>query len=185
MAIANHTSQSVRYKDIVGFPGYRAGDDGTIWSLFYRGSRGRMGTTWNLLHHGSNRRRDGYHTVDIYRDKRKFTFLVHRLILETFVGPCPEGMEGCHANDVKSDNRLVNLRWDTPKANSADARKNGKIRVLAGFDNPRARVTIEDIREIRRRVAAGMSCKQIFESMDFSYTTINDIARGARWKDVI
>lgn len=30
--------------------------------------------------------------------------LIHRLVLETFVGPRPEGMECCHNNDDPSDN---------------------------------------------------------------------------------
>lgn len=45
---------------------------------------------------------------------------VHRLVLEAFVGPCPDGMEACHGNDVPGDNRLENLRWDTKRANHAD-----------------------------------------------------------------
>lgn len=50
---------------------------------------------------------------------------VHRLVLEAFVGPCPESMEGCHNNGDKSDNRLENLRWDTRSSNSFDAMKHG------------------------------------------------------------
>jgi hypothetical protein len=51
---------------------------------------------------------------------------VHRIELEAFVGPCPEGMEGCHDNDVKHDNRLYNLRWDTQRRNAQDAVRNGR-----------------------------------------------------------
>lgn len=51
--------------------------------------------------------------------------LVHRLVLEAFVGPCPEGMEACHYNDTFTDNRLCNLRWDTREANTADRIRNG------------------------------------------------------------
>lgn len=50
---------------------------------------------------------------------------VHVLVLEVFVGPCPSGMEGCHANGDPSDNRLVNLRWDTHSANMRDAMRHG------------------------------------------------------------
>lgn len=32
--------------------------------------------------------------------------LVYRLVLECFVGPCPEGHEACHHNDLPNDNRL-------------------------------------------------------------------------------
>jgi hypothetical protein len=45
---------------------------------------------------------------------------IHVLVLTTFVGPRPDGHEGCHNNGEPSDNRLVNLRWDTPCANQAD-----------------------------------------------------------------
>lgn len=51
---------------------------------------------------------------------------VHQLVLEAFVGPRPSGLEGCHWNDVKTDNRLVNLRWDTHKANELDKVRNGR-----------------------------------------------------------
>lgn len=50
---------------------------------------------------------------------------VHRLVLEAFVGPCPQGMVACHWNDVKADNRLENLRWDTQSANQYDKVRNG------------------------------------------------------------
>lgn len=50
---------------------------------------------------------------------------VHRLVLETFVGPRPEGAEACHNNGDKLDNRLTNLRWDTPGANARDKLAHG------------------------------------------------------------
>lgn len=51
--------------------------------------------------------------------------LVHHLVLEAFVGPCPAGLEGCHNNGVSDDNRLINLRWDTRSANQLDAVRHG------------------------------------------------------------
>jgi hypothetical protein len=52
--------------------------------------------------------------------------LVHRVVLETFVGSCPDGMECCHLDDVKTNNKLVNLRWDTHDANVVDKVRNGR-----------------------------------------------------------
>lgn len=66
-----------------------------------------------------------YLTVRLRRDGRGHTFLVHRLELEAFRGPCPEGQESCHGNDIHDDNRLENLRWDTPRANNFDIVANG------------------------------------------------------------
>jgi hypothetical protein len=53
--------------------------------------------------------------------------LVHHLVLEAFVGPCPPGQEGCHGNGDFTDNHVANLRWDTPKGNHADKRRHGTI----------------------------------------------------------
>lgn len=50
---------------------------------------------------------------------------VHVLVLEAFVGPRPDGMDGCHWNGDPGDNRLPNLRWDTRSANILDSVRNG------------------------------------------------------------
>lgn len=50
---------------------------------------------------------------------------VHKLVLEAFVGLRPERMEGCHNNGDYTDNRLVNLRWDTQSENMRDRVRHG------------------------------------------------------------
>lgn len=52
--------------------------------------------------------------------------LVHRVILETFVGPCPDGMEARHLNGNRQDNRKSNLAWGTPIENASDRDLHGK-----------------------------------------------------------
>lgn len=51
--------------------------------------------------------------------------LVHRLVLEAFVGPCPNGHECCHGDGDPSNNSLSNLRWDTSSANHYDMVRHG------------------------------------------------------------
>lgn len=65
-------------------------------------------------------RKTGYLTVIVGGKSRR----VHRLVLEAFVGPCPDRMQACHWNDIPDDNRIENLRWDTRDANFADQRRN-------------------------------------------------------------
>ena len=68
----------------------------------------------------------GYYQVtmtDHTQGKRK-NFRIHTLVMQTFVGPAPKGMVICHYNDIKTDNRLENLRYDTSAANSLDMIRN-------------------------------------------------------------
>lgn len=67
---------------------------------------------------------NGRHRVTLYGAGRSERRQVHHLVLEAFVGPCPDGLEACHWNDDPADNRLGNLRWDTKAANSRDAVRN-------------------------------------------------------------
>lgn len=69
--------------------------------------------------------RFGYMYVHLQRDGVSVNRRVHRLVLEAFIGPCPEGMEVCHNNATRNDNRLVNLRYGTSAENKADMLKHG------------------------------------------------------------
>lgn len=51
--------------------------------------------------------------------------MVHQLVLETFVGPAPEGMEACHNDGNPANNWVSNLRWDTHSGNMMDRRRHG------------------------------------------------------------
>lgn len=42
---------------------------------------------------------------------------MHRLILKAHIGEPPIGMEGCHKDDNRRNNRLSNLEWNTHTAN--------------------------------------------------------------------
>lgn len=65
---------------------------------------------------------EGYARVKL-RDR---LHLVHRLVLEAFVGPCPEGMEACHGDRGPTDQRIQNLRWDTHCGNMKDRDQTGQ-----------------------------------------------------------
>lgn len=59
----------------------------------------------------------GYPVVNLgHSDTR----LVHRLVLESFVGPAPDGHECCHGDGNRTNSHLSNLRWDTSSANNYD-----------------------------------------------------------------
>lgn len=65
--------------------------------------------------------RTGHLYVNLCHEGKKKHRYVHQLVLEAFVGPRPDGTEACHFPDREpSNNRLENLRWDTPGENQLD-----------------------------------------------------------------
>lgn len=67
----------------------------------------------------------GHLYVKLLRDGQASQRQIHRLVLEAFVGPCPDGLEACHGDGDPTNNALPNLRWDTRSANLRDAVRHG------------------------------------------------------------
>ena len=120
------------WKDIPGWEGYyQVSDTGGVRSID-RIAQGRHGAH---QYKGRTLKQTpatkGYLTVKLSRSGiPQRGYQVHRLVLSAFVGECPEGLEACHADDVKTNNKLTNLRYDTSKNNTADAIRNGVFRGL-------------------------------------------------------
>ncbi len=53
---------------------------------------------------------------------------VHRLMLETFVGPRPEGYICRHLDGDPTNNHLSNLCWGTPRENYDDTIRHGRLK---------------------------------------------------------
>lgn len=107
-------------KPIYNFSGYYADKDGNIWSSQIWGGGGYGKPIQSLRELKPCKDKDGYSLVSLYKHKKQYTRKVHRLILETFVGPCPKNLIACHNNDIKNDNKLFNLRWDTQSNNQKE-----------------------------------------------------------------
>lgn len=127
MVTRQSTLSSVEYRDIVNFPGYRVGNDGSVWTCWKRtrgnGNVYQITLRWKQLKPGVTTKKYRQVTLRPGSGKKKKIFYVHRLVLEAFVGPCPENMECRHLNGVRSDCRLDNLAWGTKAENEADKKK--------------------------------------------------------------
>lgn len=180
------TGQSTTtYKDIPGFPGYRVGDDGSVWSAWVACRFGRKLTDrWKQMKTPPNAK--GYLRVNLSLAARKTyrTLRVHRLVLEVFIGPCPEGMEARHLNGIKADNRLENLAWGTPEENRSD---NHDLGVYAhGEAHTQVKLTESDVRSIRDRYAAGgIFMRELAAEYGVELTTIHAIVHRRSWKHVV
>ena len=100
------------WKPVVGFEGkYEVSNMGRVRSLI-GGSR--------VLR--QQRLHSGYTEVILVGNHRR----VHRLVLEAFVGPRPDGYQCDHINTVRDDNRIENLRWVTASANQRNPITRGR-----------------------------------------------------------
>ncbi|WP_085104883.1 NUMOD4 motif-containing HNH endonuclease [Mycobacterium paraense] len=115
-----------RWLPVVGYEGlYEVSDQGRVKSLARTstlrnrwGNIGTRRTAERLLKPCPDK--GGYLNVGLSRDGRRRNYFAHSLVLTTFVGPCPPGQECCHLDNVKTNNRLDNLLWDTPSQNQLD-----------------------------------------------------------------
>lgn len=158
-------SDGVTYKPVAGFPNYRVGDDGSVES------RKRLG--WKRLKPSLNHK--GYERVTI--GGRMVS--VHKIVLMAFRGECPDGMETCHENGNPSDNRLINLRWDTKKANCRDRALHCKT--ATGERNGQAKLNENSVAEIRAALVRGEFHRDIAKRYGVHKGTISKINLGVCW----
>lgn len=106
---------------------------------------------------------------------------VHVLVLEAFIGPCPDGHEGCHWDDNPANNAIGNLRWGTRSSNLHDAVRNGKRQV--GDRHRFAKLKNSDIPKIRAMLGS-ISYAEIGRRYGVNEATIRQIKDGRAWRTV-
>jgi hypothetical protein len=167
------------YRSIDGFPGYRVGDDGSVWSCWaYNGHQPRrLGETWKRL--VARASHDGYLSVGLYRSGRAHRRKVHLLVLEAFIGPRPPGLEGCHNDGHPANCALGNLRWDTHRENQTDRVRHGTV--PRGSRSGVAKLNEAAVADIRKRLAAGATRRELAMAFGVSPSTISAIRSGQNW----
>jgi hypothetical protein len=105
---------------------------------------------------------------------------VARLVLEAFVGLCPEGMEACHNDGNPTNNRVPNLRWDTRTNNQRDRIKHGTD--SRGEKHPQHKLTELQVLKIRSCVNETQS--DVAREFGISQSEVSVIKNNKRWKFV-
>jgi len=169
---------------IKGFEGmYEISSYGKVISIariFLMQGRKKQTTKSRVLSPKSNG--NGYLFVDLWKDGKRYSRYLHRLVLETFAGECPNGYEACHNKPFRWFNHLSNLRWDTKENNHADKFIHGTI--ANGEKARSAKLTENKVTEIRSLIAKGIGQKQIAEMFSIKQPTVSDIANKRTWKHI-
>lgn len=168
-------------KKIPGFPGYAITKDGCVRSMSRKLADGRE---WYGRWLKPTTNKDGYLVVHLCKNSRSYTRHVHRLVLETFIGLCPLGMQCRHLNGNPADNRLGNLCWGTCSENFQDSVRLGVIN-RKGEKGQNAKLTERDARMIIYMYRTGLFTQQeIAEIYEVGQQNISLIIHKKNWKHI-
>jgi DNA-binding NarL/FixJ family response regulator len=158
------------WKVIKGFQEYQVSDCGNVMGKFGR-----------ILKPKSTKR-VVYKVVSLYKGKKRFQKLVHRLVLEH---------ECNHIDGNKLNNHINNLEWCTRSENMKHAFKIGLWESPSRPGNiygirysiPK-KLTEEKVKRILKLIKNGVKLKPIAEYFGVSVPTVSEISHGKKWKHV-
>lgn len=165
---------SERWLPYPGYAGfYEVSDRGNVMSL------PRATTGGKLLKAQIGKK--GYRQVGLSKYGKVTIKRIGRMVLETFVGPCPPGHEACHGPGGRLDDSLDNLCWGTLSKNQ------GEDRLRDGTSNQgercaAVRLTDAIVLECRRRYATGETQTALAAEFAVSSGAMNRAIKGYTWK---
>jgi hypothetical protein len=121
---------------------------------------------------------------------------VHVLVAEAFLGPRPPGKHINHIDGVKTNNRPKNLEYVTPAENCAHSGRMGLAasglrhgrytkpeRTARGERHHKAILTEEDVRELRRLRASGLTYSALEKMFGLARGSARDADKRA-WRHI-
>ena len=128
----------------------------------------------------------GYPHSSFRVEGRSVFFRVHVLVAEAFIGARPKGLLVAHADGVKANNRVENLRYATRKENAEDARKHGTIRI--GARSPQAKLTPEKVLWAKAqyvRFSKTHGANVLAQKLGVSRAALLDAISGKNWAEAL
>jgi hypothetical protein len=156
------TVLSDQWETIPSYPGYEVSSTG-----FVRSKR-----TGKVLAFNTKRGNHPYQRVHLCHNGKSRYLLVHRLVLEAFVGPCPDGKQALHLDNNPKNNHLTNLRWGTVEENHSTINRRGGA-------NGRSKLTEDDVYYI---LQSSKPHADLARTFNVSSTTIQNIRNRKLWK---
>jgi hypothetical protein len=162
-------------------PGYEVSSWGRVRSRWGKGKR-RLGNQWMFLRDCRAGKTEHRCLGIKSKDGKSKGVSVHRLVIEAFSGPPPENMECRHLDGDATNNHIRNLRWGTHTENVRD-------KTLHGTDNRgersgHAKLTEDQIVEIRRRRKEGERSTDLARIFGLSQSGICHIIKNRRWRHI-
>jgi hypothetical protein len=151
------------------FDGYAISTGGTVWSSKRR--------TLKPLKGRPNAK--GYLRVTLGAEREDR--YIHRLMVETWVGPIPDGEEVRHVNGKPADNWLSNLTTGTPVQNAADKILHGTV--MFGENHTNTKLTEALVIRARQMWKEHLSLDEIVATLALVVNrgTLHEAVTGLTW----
>jgi len=166
------------WKDIEGYEGlYQISNFGRI--IKFLGLRKNSG---------------GYCRIGLNKNRKCIDKFIHRIVLETFIGPPPIGKNDVrHLDGNPSNNRIDNLCWGTRSENVKDSQIHGTYKTPyiknhknnTGSKHGMSKLVEKNIVEIRLMYKNGKTIREIRNIFNFvGYHTLYRIVTNKSWKHI-
>ena len=152
------------WKDIINFANFECSNYGNI----------RNKRTNNILK--GHTRSDGYKEVRI---KGK-NYLYHRIVAMTWLKNHNNFEQINHIDGNKTNNKVCNLEWCTPKQNLEHAANIGLM--SRGSNRYNSKLIESDIYDIRELIKNGKTILEISKLYNVSFQLISNIKRNKVWR---
>jgi hypothetical protein len=131
-------------KPILGYEGlYSVGDNGEVFS--HKSGR--------VMRPGKSR--DGYMSVELFKNGKGWRALVHRLVASAFLPNYNNLPQVNHKNENKADNRVSNLEWCTARYNMNYGARTQKQLLKVNYSTEQ--------RKALARTNGKMACKPVLQ----------------------
>jgi hypothetical protein len=160
------------WRDVVGYEGrYQVSNAGAV-------KNSRTGLVLQPLPSSG-----GYRRVDLCGQVVRHR-LVHVLVADAFLGPCPPGHERNHRDGDKTNNAVENLEYVTSSENELHSYRVLGKRPQQGSRHGRSKLTESEVADIRELRGAGRTLRELAARFQVSEPTISEIANRRIWRHV-
>jgi hypothetical protein len=131
--------------------------------------------------------KNGYLNINLSKNNKYKTRRIHRLVLEAFVGECPEGMEAMHLDNNRANPELTNLKWGTRSENQRQRAKDGTSYrgERGGESHPAARLKEREVCLIKKLLKHKIKQKIIAKIFKVSRGHISNIKLNRNWDGIV
>lgn len=124
----------------------------------------------------------GYAGYPMIAAAKGVTVRRHVIVCEAYHGERPAKSVVRHKNGIAGDDRAENLEWGSQADNCKDTIRHGKTTI--GTKNYHAKLTENEVLEIRTRAAMGESQRDIGNDFGISQGNVSNIVTRRAWKHV-